>query len=156
MDAYAAGGPPPTPGAPIPQPNFQTPNGHAPAAPANTPVGQPHLSMNAPLALAANETDGQPKSEMEKALSNLVNFDDINEPAEKEMKLTMMKEEDERKKRNPHKSVPLPPVATNMVASGATLSQIQSVKPVSCCSAQTMCCVPFADIFRTGEIRSRS
>ena len=138
MDAYASSGAmPATPGAPVPQPNFNTPNGavngavnatangHAPATP-----GQPSLSMNAPLALGATEEDGKPKTEIEKAMNNLVNFDDINEPAEKELKLTMMKEE-ENKKRNPNKSAPLPPVATNMVGSGATLSQIQQVKPVS-------------------------
>ena len=83
----------------------------------------PQLSMNA--AFVAPE-EGEPKSEVEDALSKLVNFDNINEPAEKEVKLTMKKEE-ERKKKN--KTSALPPTGTGWIGSNATLSQIQEVKP---------------------------
>jgi len=84
--------------------------------------------MNAPLAITAEE-EAAPKTGVEKALSDLVNFDDITEPAEKQLKLTMMAQETE-KKQDPNKSVPIPPVGKNMVGSGATLQQIQEIKPV--------------------------
>jgi len=45
------------------------------------------------------------------------------------MKLTMKKQEDEMAKKNKHKSVPLPPAASRMVGSGATLGEISKVKP---------------------------
>jgi len=98
--------------------------------PPNTPAAQgegPKLSMNAPLAITAEE-EAAPKTGVEKALSDLVNFDDITEPAEKQLKLTMMAQETE-KKQDPNKSVPIPPVGKNMVGSGATLQQIQEIKP---------------------------
>jgi hypothetical protein len=86
--------------------------------------------MSGPLALPEEPQTSAPQSDIDKALSSLVNFDDLTEPAERQIKLTMMKEE-AAKKKNPHKSKGLPPAATNMVGTGATLGQIQSVKPVS-------------------------
>lgn len=119
-----------TPGVP-PQPNFQTPPGTVPQFPLQAPptdAAVVHgMSMNAPLAL---EESGEPKTEVESALQNLVNFDDISAPAAKDCKLTMVNEEDEKAKKK-GKSRALPPVASNMVGNGATLSQIQQVKPAA-------------------------
>jgi len=82
----------------------------------------PQLSMNA----AFQEPEDEPKSELEKAMSKLVNFDHIDEPAEKEIKLTMQREEEKKKKA---KTSALPPAASSYLGSGATLSQIKEVKP---------------------------
>lgn len=86
--------------------------------------------MNAPLTLtAASEEVGPPKSELEKALQNLVNFDDLTAPAEVDLRGTMLKQEEEKKKlAMSGKSKALPPVAKGLVGSGATLGQIQTVK----------------------------
>mmetsp|Transcript_24985 Transcript_24985/g.54779 ORF Transcript_24985/g.54779 Transcript_24985/m.54779 type:complete len:575 (-) Transcript_24985:220-1944(-) len=80
------------------------------------------LSMNT-LTITAT-AEGKPKSEFEKALCNLVNVDHIDEPAEGEVKLTMMKKE-ENQKQIMGKSVPKPPSGLGMVGSNAPLSQIQ-------------------------------
>lgn len=117
LNAYG-GEPPTTPAGGTPaQPNFSTPQA--------TPTGGPSLSMNAPLAI--EETANQPKSEFDSALKNLVNFDDITSPAEGELKLTMIKKEEAKKKKG-NKSQPIAPAANRMVGSHATLSQIQTVK----------------------------
>lgn len=81
----------------------------------------PQLSMN-----AAFEEKEEPKSELEEAMSKLVNFDHIDEPAEKEIKLTMAREEEKKKK---SKTSALPPAGTGYLGSNATLSQIKEVKP---------------------------
>lgn len=124
--------PPATPtAAPVPpgQPPVQTPesNGGAPQS----------LSMNVLTNTAENEA---PMTALEKAMRNLVNVDHIDEPAEGEFKLTMVKKEEEKKKTPTNKSVPLPPVATTVVGSGASLAQIREVKHgVSCYSLSLMC-----------------
>ena len=112
---------PTTPSAP-PQPNFQSPS-----VPPSTPNGV-NLTMNAPLTITQDEEDA-PKSAFDKALSNLVNFDDISAPADKDIQEAMKKKLEEQK-RTGNKSKPLPPAANNMVGSGATLAQISQVKPV--------------------------
>lgn len=86
----------------------------------DTPNG--HLSMNS---LAITTAEEKPKSEFEKALTNLVNVDHIDEPAEGEIKLTMMKKEEEAIKTSKGKSIPMPPAGKNMVGSNAPLSQIR-------------------------------
>ena len=68
----------------------------------------------------------EPKSALEAAMAKLVNIDHIDEPAEQELKLTMKKEEEKRKK---NKTSALPPTGTGWIGSNATLSQIQEVKP---------------------------
>lgn len=73
--------------------------------------------------------DDEPQNEFDKALKKLVNVDRIDEPAEAEIKLTMMKQE-EANKAPKGKSKPLPPVGHNIVGGSATLDQIKSVKPV--------------------------
>lgn len=85
----------------------------------------PGLSMNA---LAITSVEEKPKSEFEKALINLVNIDHIDEPAEGEIKLTMMMKE-EAKKTPKDKSVPKPPVGSNMVGSHVPLSKIKQDFP---------------------------
>jgi hypothetical protein len=75
---------------------------------------------------AAYEEPEEEKSELESALAKLVNIDHIDEPAEKEIKLTMQREEEKKKKA---KTSALPPVGTGYVGSNATLSQIKEVKP---------------------------
>jgi len=100
-----AGAPPTTPGTP-----------HTPGT-----NGGVTLSMNQ-LTLTALEE--KPKSDFEKALSNLVNVDHIDEPAEGEFKLTMMRTENARNVVN-GKSVPKPPVGAGMISSNAPLSQIK-------------------------------
>jgi hypothetical protein len=124
MAAYGSQQTPATPtaGAYPAQPGFDTP------AVNGSPY--PHLSMSAPLALENEESTATAESEFDSALKNLVNIDDICAPADKDIKLSMAKKEEEKQK-NKGKSKGLPPVANNMVGSGATLSQIQSVKPVS-------------------------
>lgn len=81
----------------------------------------PSLSMNA---LAITVTEEAPKSAFEKALQKLVNVDHIDEPAEGEMKLTMIKKE-EAKKTPKGKSLPKPPVGVGLVGQNAPLSQIK-------------------------------
>jgi hypothetical protein len=85
---------------------------------ANSPLYQ---SMNS---LAITTTEEAPLSDFEKALKNLVNVDHIDEPAEGEIKLTMIKKE-EAKKAPKGKSVPKPPVGKGMVGENAPLSQIK-------------------------------
>ena len=73
-------------------------------------------------------TEEEPQNPFDAILKKLVNVDRIDEPAEVEYKLTMKKQEEQKK--NKHgKSVPKPPAAQGLVGSGATLSQIKEVKP---------------------------
>lgn len=133
LGAYA---PPSTPtGAAPSQPDFGTPQNGA-ASQVATPTFStnsttPVLSMSAPLALTVDGEDSNkgPVTELEKAMQNLVNFDDLTAPAEKAMRLTMMKQEEEKMAiKKSGKSRGLPPVAKGLVGSGATLGQIQNVK----------------------------
>lgn len=100
-------------------------NVNAPTTPGtpytNGTNGGAGLSMNA---LTLTSVEEKPKSEFEKALSNLVNVDHIDEPAEGEIKLTMMQKE-EAKKQIKGKGIPKPPVGAGMVGSNAPLSQIK-------------------------------
>jgi hypothetical protein len=77
------------------------------------------------------ETEEKPLDPYEAALKKLVNVDHIDEPAEEVLKLTMKKKEEADYKKTLGKSKPKPPVASKMVGSQATLSQIKSVKPAS-------------------------
>lgn len=86
------------------------------------------LTLDTPLVIK-NEAE-EPQSMFDSALKNLVNFDDINAPAENDVKLTMINAEEEKLKKK-GQSMAIPPVANNMVGTGATLSQIAEVKPVS-------------------------
>ena len=139
MGAYVAAPGPPLPGtpaaavspqgaAPAASPGneaFQAPpaqNGHGPAVTNNA------LTMNS-YAITTVEDD-KPKNGIEAAMRRLVNVDRIDEPAEAELKLTMLQKE-EAKKAPKGKSKGLPPVAAGMVGTQATLSQIQEIKPVS-------------------------
>jgi hypothetical protein len=79
------------------------------------------MSMNS---LAITATEEKPLSDFEKALKNLVNVDHIDEPAEGEIKLTMIQKE-EAKKMPKGKSVPKPPVGKGFVGENAPLSQIK-------------------------------
>ncbi|KAG7365216.1 hypothetical protein IV203_038419 [Nitzschia inconspicua] len=81
----------------------------------------PSLSMNT---LAITVTEEEPLSDFEKALKNLVNVDHIDEPAEGEVKLTMIKKE-EAKKTPKGRSVPKPPAGKGLVGENAPLSQIK-------------------------------
>lgn len=89
--------------------------------PQQLPGDAPQLSMNA--AFVEKE---EPKSALEIALAKLVNIDHIDEPAEQELKLTMKKEEEKKKK---SKTSALPPTGTGWIGTGASLAQIQQVKP---------------------------
>ena len=105
-------------------------NGTKPNGYANTQDGAPVPDdVNSPptqsmSALAITSTDDAPLSDFEKALKNLVNVDHIDEPAEGEVKLTMIRKE-EAKKLPKGKSVPKPPVGKGMVGENAPLSQIK-------------------------------
>ena len=79
---------------------------------------------------SATDEPEEQLSELEKAMKRLVNVERIDEPAEEEYKLTMMKKEDDSKKKNKGKSHGLPPAATGVVGSNATLNDISRVKPV--------------------------
>lgn len=94
----------------------------AEAPPQQQPGDAPQLSMNA----AFEEPPEEPKSEVEEAMAKLVNIDRIDEPAEKEIKLTMQREEEKKKK---NKTKAIPPAGTGYLGSNATLSQIKEVKP---------------------------
>mmetsp|Transcript_2747 Transcript_2747/g.7365 ORF Transcript_2747/g.7365 Transcript_2747/m.7365 type:complete len:575 (+) Transcript_2747:1789-3513(+) len=119
MGAYQS----PPHGAPAPQTPMAERYEATPATPqANGTNGGVTLSMNA-LSIAT-AGDENPKSDFEKALSNLVNIDHIDEPAEGEVRLTMMRKE-EKKMQIMGKSVPKPPVGQGMVGSNAPLSQIK-------------------------------
>jgi hypothetical protein len=74
--------------------------------------------------LTLTEKEEKPKSAFEQALSNLVNVDHIDEPAEGDLKLTMMRKE-EAKKKPTGKSVPQPPAGVGVANSNAPLSQIK-------------------------------
>ena len=90
----------------------------------------PALSMNSTLTM--NEpapVEEKPTNPFDAVLKKLVNFDHIDEPAEEQLKLTMKQQEDERKKKLQLKSAPLPPAASRVVGSGATLREIATVKP---------------------------
>jgi hypothetical protein len=82
----------------------------------------PNLSMNG---LALTVTEEAPKSEFEKALQKLVNIDHIDEPAEGEVKLTMIKKEEATAKALNGKSRPKPPVGVGFVGQNAPLAQIK-------------------------------
>jgi hypothetical protein len=84
------------------------------------------MSMNA-LALTREEA---PQNEYDAVMKKLVNIERINEPAEGEVKLAMLKKQ-EGVKAPKGKSRPLPPVAVAVVGAHATLGQIKQVNPVS-------------------------
>lgn len=84
----------------------------------------PTQSMNT---LAVTHEEEAPVDALTKAMKNLVNFDHIDEPAEGEFKLTMIKKEEEKKKQPKGKSAPLPPVGISVAGSGASLAQIKQV-----------------------------
>jgi len=88
----------------------------------------PALTMNGYAPTSKEEE--KPESEMEKAMKRLVNVERIDEPAEKEYKLTMMNKEADEKKKKKGKSHGLPPAATGLVGSNATLADIYKVKNV--------------------------
>jgi hypothetical protein len=79
-------------------------------------------------ALVITQEEEEPVDALTKAMRNLVNFDHIDEPAEGEVKLTMVKKEEAKRKLPKGKSVPLPPVGTTVVGSGASLAQIKQVQ----------------------------
>lgn len=124
MGAY--GSQPQTPGAaPIENgqyaPHGATPNGGGAAA-------QPSVQLTMkPM----TEEEEEPIKDAEAALKKLVNFDRIDEQPDYGRKLTMMKEEEKKKKTKNGKSVPLPPVGSGMIGQNASLQQISSVKDVS-------------------------
>lgn len=84
--------------------------------------GSPPVQSMNNLALAV--TEEEPQSAFEKALKNLVNVDHIDEPAEGELRLTMIKKE-EAKKAPKGRSIPRPPAGKGMVGENAPLSQIK-------------------------------
>lgn len=100
-----------------------------PPANGQPPATSQALTMNGYS--ATNEPEEEQLSELEKAMKKLVNVERIDEMPDEEYKLTMMKKEEDNKKKNKGKSHGLPPVATGMVGSNATLSDISRVKPVS-------------------------
>jgi hypothetical protein len=144
LKAYNAGGSAPAAGstngvgygAP-PPPGYYQPG--QPFMPNEAPPGSygesngtygPTLSMNSTLTLTETESvDQKPQNPFEAALKKLVNFDHIDEPAEEQLKLTMKQQEDERQRKLKSKSAPLPPAASRVVGSGATLREIATVKP---------------------------
>jgi hypothetical protein len=104
------------------------PNGY-PYSPDDAPSSMTNGTISSPPAqsmntLAITVTEDEPQSEFEKALKNLVNVDHIDEPAEGELKLTMLKKE-EAKKVPKGRSVPKPPVGKGLVGENAPLSQIK-------------------------------
>mmetsp|Transcript_80181 Transcript_80181/g.120511 ORF Transcript_80181/g.120511 Transcript_80181/m.120511 type:complete len:620 (+) Transcript_80181:131-1990(+) len=106
-----------------------TSNGFAASPQANgegpTNGNVPHMSMNA----LTNTEDEVPKNSFESALKKLVNVDRIDEPAEGEVRLTMMQKEEAKKKVKKGHSTPLPPVGVGVVGSNARLAEIKSVRP---------------------------
>jgi hypothetical protein len=86
----------------------------------------------------SNTEEEAPADPVMKAVKNLVNLDHIDEPAEKEYKLSMKKQEEEKaRKVKDGKSRGLPPVAKNIVGSQASLAQISEVKKVHASSSGT-------------------
>jgi len=113
----------PTPGNAAPQtPMVENTGALTPGTPYTPGTnGGVTLSMNQ---LALTSMDEKPKSDFETALSNLVNVDHIDEPAEGEIKLTMMRKEATQKMVK-GKSVPKPPAGVGMISSNAPLSLIK-------------------------------
>lgn len=114
------------------QPGQPFANGGAMPAGAQGPPppqpGTPKLSMNSGLALTETAAATEAQNPFDAAMKKLVNFDNIDQPAEEQLKLTMKQKDDDAKKKNQFKSKPLPPAANRVVGSGATLSQISGVK----------------------------
>jgi hypothetical protein len=117
-----------------PQPGYYQPAQPMPSD-GGTPGGYSQPSTNGGVSslnmnqLTITETEEAPKNPFEATLKKLVNFDNIDQPADEQIKLTMKQQEDEKAKKARNKSVPLPPAAARVVGSGATLSQIATVKP---------------------------
>jgi len=114
----------PTPGAAAPQ----TPMSHNSGAPPTIPTTA-HVTEANGVALSMNQltltsVEEKPKSEFEKALTNLVNVDHIDEPAEGEIRLTMIRKE-QAKKVVKGRSLPKAPVGAGMISSDAPLSKIK-------------------------------
>lgn len=101
-----------------------------------SPQANGGLSMNT---LAITVEDEEPVSELEKAMRNLVNIDHIDEPAEGEIKLTMIKKEEAKKKMHKGKSVPLPPVGKDIIGNNAPLAQIKEIGHGVSCRDQLYC-----------------
>mmetsp|Transcript_2063 Transcript_2063/g.5105 ORF Transcript_2063/g.5105 Transcript_2063/m.5105 type:complete len:190 (-) Transcript_2063:1356-1925(-) len=98
---------------------------HAPPSNGGVAGSGSVLTMNA----LENTQDEKPVSDFERAMKNLVNVEHIDQPAEGELKLTMLQKEEKKKQQKNGKSKPLPPALSNMIGDGATLSQIKDVKP---------------------------
>ena len=123
MGAYQSGPTPTTPMASGGPPGNQ--NGWPYSPQENGGGPPPGMSMST---LAITEQEEAPVDALTKAMRNLVNFDHIDEPAEGELKLTMVKKEEAKKKIAKGKSTPLPPVGSTLVGTGASLSQIKQVQ----------------------------
>ena len=115
------------------QPGQYQPGQYQPGMQYNTESNGPSgssLSMNNTFSINEPVTvEEKPTNPFDAVLKKLVNFDHIDEPAEEQLKLTMKQQEDERKKKLQLKSAPLPPAASRVVGSGATLREIATVKP---------------------------
>jgi hypothetical protein len=107
-----------------PQYNF----GASPGSPTHTPGLSPSGSTDYQQQqefFQESPTSVRQLSDLEKAMQSLVNFDDISEPAVSPLKLTMVKEKEEKK--NMGKSRPLPPAAPAWnVGAQASLADIQA------------------------------
>lgn len=144
---------------PLPQPSgyYQPgqpyqPDTSAPGGYYNQQQQQPQqLNGDVPLnmnGLAITESGEAPKNPFEATLQKLVNFDNIDQPADAQYKLTMKKQEDELAKKNRNKSVPFAPAGARVVGSGATLQQISTVKaPVN----RECVMKPPVGLFQSGE-----
>eukprot|EP00548_Thalassiothrix_antarctica_P009775 CAMPEP_0194158864 /NCGR_PEP_ID=MMETSP0152-20130528/77514_1 /TAXON_ID=1049557 /ORGANISM="Thalassiothrix antarctica, Strain L6-D1" /LENGTH=627 /DNA_ID=CAMNT_0038868369 /DNA_START=90 /DNA_END=1973 /DNA_ORIENTATION=+ len=114
----------PNPAGPVaPPPNFVSPENGA-------VTNNINLTMNAALPIT---NEDEPLNEFDSALQHLVNIDDINAPANAVISLSMVNEEEEKKrKKNEGKgrSTAIPPLASGMIGTHATLSQISDVKTV--------------------------
>ena len=139
MGAYQSGPTPTTPMSTGGPPGNQNGWPYSPQENGGAPPSG--LSMST---LAITEQEEAPVDALTKAMRNLVNFDHIDEPAEGELKLTMVKKEEAKKKMAKGKSTPLPPVGSTLVGTGASLSQIKQVQHgVSrnigdCCTAENL------------------
>eukprot|EP00547_Thalassionema_nitzschioides_P004505 CAMPEP_0194204072 /NCGR_PEP_ID=MMETSP0156-20130528/3694_1 /TAXON_ID=33649 /ORGANISM="Thalassionema nitzschioides, Strain L26-B" /LENGTH=476 /DNA_ID=CAMNT_0038929993 /DNA_START=70 /DNA_END=1500 /DNA_ORIENTATION=- len=115
-----------------------TPSAFIPAVTNTPPRDSPVSTLSTPSALNSNEKlsmnylyepESSPQSvrqlsELEQAMQNLVNFDDINEPAVVPMQLTMVQKEE--KKKNSGKSKGLPPSKAAWLGNNAPLSEMQA------------------------------
>ncbi|CAJ1966724.1 unnamed protein product [Cylindrotheca closterium] len=140
LNAYAPQ--PQTPGAAPMQNGHYGPNG-------GVPNGTSHPGTTLTMNPMAPEEEA-PANDVDAVLKKLVNIDRIDEQPDYGRKLTMIKDEEKKKKTKNGKSVPLPPVGSGMIGQNASLQQISTVKDTNKPVPQGVMSAPPPGVFSPG------